>query len=188
MSDSTYDNENPFEGEGTETNNPLPKHLRDMYEKEKARREALEKDVKALTTKVRHSELSKSFAAKGIPEMAADFFPPDVDVTEESVTNWVAKYGSMFGGAQSAPESPPTAQVAPTTPSTTPGPQDAPQGRTEGVQQMAATLNQVGNVVGTGTPANGAKGYSERIFDPRFCDEVPESDFREWLRSEGANV
>lgn len=187
MTDSTFDIENPFEEGNHQPDNALPKQLREMYEKEKSRREALENDLKSLTQKFRHSELSKALTAKGIPEKAVKFFPSDVEVTEESVTQWVEEHGSLFG-PQNAPQSPATPSPAPTTPSTTAGPQEQAQGRTEGVSQMAATLSQVGNVVGTGTPANGAKNYAERIFDPRFCDEVPESEFREWLRSEGANV
>jgi hypothetical protein len=186
MTDEIFD-DNILEDEDPTQDNPLPKHLRKMYEQEKAKREAMERKVADLNKRVRTSELSKALSAKGLPEEAVDLFPPDVEITDESVDKWVTKYGPLFG-SQKPSETPSGSKPTSDTQEVVNGSQNQSQGHTEGVSQMEKTLNQVSNVVGSGTPANGAKDYSQSIFNPNFTDEVPFDDFKDWLRSQGAKV
>ncbi len=183
MTDSIFDDDNIVE----EPDTTLPKHLRKMYEEEKAKRVEMEKTVKDLNKRVRSSELSKALTAKGLPEETADFFPPDVDVTDESVSKWVEKYGTLFGSqkpSEALKEGAPTSDTQTTVGSS----ENQSQGSTEGTEKLQETLNQVNNVVTSGTPANGAKDYSQMIYDPSFNDEVPFDDFKDWMRSQGAKI
>lgn len=186
MTDEIFDADNPMDM-GDTSGNPLPKHLRDMYEKEKERRVALEKQVAGLNSQFRGSELKRVFIQKGIPEKAVALFPQDVDVDDESVNKWVEEYGSLFGAVKPV-ETPNGVTPTTDTQSTATAPQNASQGQAEGIAQMAQTLNQMNNVVSSGTPANGTHDYDKIIFNPDFNDIVPESDFREWLRSKGAKL
>lgn len=160
-----------FEWESPSEEAPLPKQLREMYEKEKAKRVEQERQLADLQQRVRKSELSKVFATKGIPEKAVNLFPSDIEPTEEAVETWIGTYGDLFGSTK--PEEKSEQQPAPKTEASTQAPQVIPD-----------AFARMSELAATGTPASGAKDYSQAIFNPSFCDEVPFDDFKAWLTSE----
>lgn len=95
--------------------------LRKQLEAVLAERKALQDQLAALAEKDRGRDLQSLFAKHSIPELARDFFPKDAELTDESATSFVEKYGQLWG-----------AQAAPAT--TTPEQQAA----TAAVQQFAA--------------------------------------------------
>jgi hypothetical protein len=81
--------------------------LRKQLEQVLAANKALEDQLAQVKATQREGALDGLFSKHGIPPLARDFFPKDGELTDEAATDFVAKYGGLWGA---------TAQPATTTP------------------------------------------------------------------------
>lgn len=80
--------------------------LRAQLEAVLAQNQALTARLAAQEASERQRSLDGLFAKHSIPELAKDFFPKDVDLSDETATGFIEKYGQLWGAQ---------AQVATTT-------------------------------------------------------------------------
>lgn len=72
-----------------------PKQLRDAYEREKEARKALEERLAAIEQESRQAKLQSALEAAGVNPKVADLVPADVG--PDNVSEWVSRYGEVFG-------------------------------------------------------------------------------------------
>lgn len=152
-----------------------PKGLREAYERQKHANKELQDQLKALSEKVRTSEVSSKLTSLGLPEKAVKLFPRDMDPTDEAVKTWVEEYGDLFGSS-GTPKNP--------DPEPTPAPSKPPVD----TEALSSALNQMNSVAQTATPAGPVTDLQAILNNPRAVDEVPYEQFLEVLRKNGANV
>jgi hypothetical protein len=98
------DSSNPGQGGGSK----LRKQLEDVL----AQNKALTEQLAQVQTQQRESSLAGLFAKHSIPALAADFFPKDGELTDESATAFIEKYGQLWGATAAPATTPPAAQAA----------------------------------------------------------------------------
>lgn len=90
------------------------KGLRAQLEQVLAERKALSEQLAALQADSRNRAVKDLAAKHSIPDLALDFFPKDVALTDESATAFVEKYGQLWGAEAATATTPPPAQAAAT--------------------------------------------------------------------------
>lgn len=155
--------ESIWDEEITETEDHTPKALRSAYEAMKKQNQELAKQLQAVSSEVRKTKLESTFAEKGLPRQAADLFPKDVDVSEDSVKQWLDAYGNLFNNP--VPSDP--VQDAPVTPPVNP---------------IAAPLEQMNNVVTHSAPATTPVDFEKTLANPNLLNEMSLEDFEKELR------
>lgn len=162
------DNNPPAQSEG-------PKGLRDAYERQKAANKELQDQLKALSDKVRVSEVSSKLTSLGLPEKAVKLFPRDIEPTDDAVKTWVEEYGDLFGSS---------------TPPKTPEPASNPEPSKPPVdtQNIQSELTRMNSVAQGGAPAGPITDLQAILNNPRAVNEYTLEQFEEVLRKNGANV
>lgn len=170
-----------FDWENDETNESQeapqgPKALRDLVNRQRAELKKLADEQDALKARVREAELSKEFAAKGIPLKALKLFPPNVEATADKITEWVSEYGDLFGmGGQGSPAQ-----------------QEAPQMTQEQTitPDVQAQFSQMAQVAGSSAPASATAidDLKKALANPNLVDEMPYEQYLALLRKAGGQV
>jgi hypothetical protein len=136
-----------FDWDGSEnTQDNTPKGLRSAYESMKAQNQAMKEQLENLAREVRTTKLASTFAEKGIPKQAADLFPKDVEISDDSVNNWLNTYGGLF-----APQNQPASTQVETPKEPNP---------------IAAPLDQMNQVVSGSAPAAPLDDFNRILADP----------------------
>jgi predicted component of type VI protein secretion system len=97
------DSSNPGQGGGA---------LRKQLEQVLAQNKALQEQLAKQQASERNRSVDGLFAKHGIPELARDFFPSDVEPTDEAATSFVEKYGQLWGATAAPAATPPAEQAA----------------------------------------------------------------------------
>ena len=141
-----------FDWDGSEnTQDNTPKGLRSAYESMKAQNQAMKEQLENLAREVRTTKLESTFAEKGLPRQAAGLFPKDVEVSDDSVNNWLNTYGGLF-----SPQGQPAS--TPVEPPKEPNP-------------IAAPLDQMNQVVSGSAPAAPLDDFNRILADPNASYE-----------------
>lgn len=77
-----------------------------------AREKALNDRLVKTEAAERARSLSDLFTKHSVPDLARDFFPKDAELTDESVTGFVEKYGQLWGAQAQPATTPPDQQAA----------------------------------------------------------------------------
>ncbi|MEU8317094.1 hypothetical protein AB0C33_01885 [Nonomuraea sp. NPDC048881] len=150
-----------------------PRALRDAYERQKQEAADLRKQLASLNDKVRRQEVSELLTSKGIPKDAIDLFPKDVEVSEESVGQWVERYGGLFTPAQK--------QEAKE--------EDAPTDMKDQAPKVdEQQFKQMQQVSTGGAPGIPQQDLEAMLTNPHLEKEVPFEVFREALEKGWANL
>lgn len=86
--------------------------LRTQLEQVLADNKALRERVETADARDRESKVNGLFEKHSIPTLAKDFFPKDADLTDESVTAFVEKYGLLWGAQAAEAAATPEQQAA----------------------------------------------------------------------------
>ena len=89
--DEYTDSEDEFEDGSS-----LVKKLRAKIDELQSRNKELESENKTFHSTIRKQSLSEILAQRGYSEKIAAFVPSDLEVSEESVDQWLAEYGDAF--------------------------------------------------------------------------------------------
>jgi hypothetical protein len=89
------------------------KGLRAQLEAALAREKALNERLAKTEQAERSRSLADLFAKHAVPELARDFFPKDAELTDESVTGFVEKYGQLWGAQAQPATTPPDSRRRP---------------------------------------------------------------------------
>lgn len=154
-----------------------PKALREAYERQKAQAEELRKQLESLNSKVRAQEVQQKLSAAGVPDLAWELFPKDVEPTDDAVSEWVEKFGRLF----QAPAQKPTAQKEEVTTTST---ESVPASPPADIEQ----LQQIQQVTSGGQPGSSAGDLQAMLANPNLEREIPFEKFVEALRAAGAKV
>jgi hypothetical protein len=91
---------------------PQGKGLRAQLEAVLAERNAMKEQLAQLQTENRARGVKDLAAKHSIPDLALDFFPKDADLTDESATAFVEKYGQLWGAQSATATTSPEQQAA----------------------------------------------------------------------------
>jgi hypothetical protein len=91
---------------------PTGGQLRKQLEQVLAERKTLQEQLNRLQSESRTRSISELFSKHSIPELAKDFFPSDAELTDESATSFVEKYGALWGAQAESATTPPAQQAA----------------------------------------------------------------------------
>ena len=101
-----YDDEDDVQDTGI---NQLRKVNRALEKRAKE----LEQELSSLKNQTRQRTVKEVLQAKGLNPKIATFIPPDIDASEEAITQWVNEYGDVFGApVQAQEEAKPAADVS----------------------------------------------------------------------------
>lgn len=97
---------------GTDLDQPTGGKLRKQLESVLEERKALQEQLAALAAKDRDRDLRDLFSKHAIPDLARDFFPKESELTDESATAFVERYGQLWGAQSVAATTTPEQQAA----------------------------------------------------------------------------
>jgi len=87
------DDEDDFD---TESNDVLGQLRKANKAKEKQLKE-IQEELSSLRKDKRDRTISEVLTARGVNPKISAFIPQDIDLTEESLSSWLAEYGDVFG-------------------------------------------------------------------------------------------
>lgn len=109
MSDHDNDLDAIFGKDGEQ---PSGSALRKQLEELLLERKQLREELAKVTESERARTVESLFAKHSVPELAKDFFPKDAELTDESVTAFVERYGALWGAQAQQATSTPEEQAA----------------------------------------------------------------------------
>jgi len=95
------DDEDDFD---TESNDVLGQLRKANKAKEKQLKE-IQEELLSLRKDKRDRTISEVLTARGVNPKISAFIPQDIDLTEESLSSWLAEYGDVFGVSSNQPNS-----------------------------------------------------------------------------------
>lgn len=133
-----------------DNNSNGPKALRDAYDKQKERNDALEAQLNALKAEVTQQRVSSVFESLGVPGAASQY---KGDADPEKIKEWVTTMQSVFGG---------TGAPAPI--------DNAPQVTLQG--DAAAELQRMNEAGVQGVPLGNAEAAHGRVNDANNIQDL----------------
>lgn len=97
MSNYETDIEDDFE-DGAETD--LLKELRKANKQKNKQLAEIQAELQALREEKRTRTIKEVLESRGVNPKIASFIPKDIDLNEESLSNWLNEYGDVFGVQQ----------------------------------------------------------------------------------------
>jgi hypothetical protein len=91
MSNYEYD-EDDFEDDS----NDIPQLRKANKQKDKQLKE-IQAELAELRKEKRERTIKETLSSRGVNPKIAAFIPQDIDLTEESLSNWLNEYGDVFG-------------------------------------------------------------------------------------------
>ena len=92
---SNYDYED--DDDLSDLSNDLVKQLRKANKQKEKELADLKSQFESLSKAQRERAIKDALERRGVNQKIAAFIPPDIDPTEESVSNWLTNYADVFG-------------------------------------------------------------------------------------------